>query len=390
EIDDGLSIEFLENDRQKIWVHIADPTRLLTPGDELDLDARRRTTTLYLPTGIIPMFPSELATGPMSLIQGQICSALSFGVILDESGEVVDYSIHASLIKPTYRLTYDDVDEMLQLQIKLEPEIHVLNQLAKQRFQWRQSQGSISIYMPESVIKVEGEEVKVEVLDDSPSRQLVAEMMIMAGEVGAKYGQKHDIPLPYRSQPQPELPPEAELILLPAGPVRSCAMRRCMPKSEMGIIPARHASLALETYVQVTSPIRRYSDLLAHFQIKAHLRGEELPFSRDQMQEIVMSLVPAVKEASSVERFTNRYWGLEYLRRNSDEVWQALIIRWLKEEINLGLVLLEELGLELAMRFGRSVNVGDRLEVKVAHADPRKDEVIFQEVITTVAEAAAN
>ncbi|NEP05648.1 MAG: VacB/RNase II family 3'-5' exoribonuclease [Okeania sp. SIO2G4] len=390
EIDDGLSIEFLEDNQQKIWVHIADPTRLLTPGDELDLDARRRTTTLYLPTGIIPMFPSELATGPMSLIQGQICSALSFGVILDESGGVVDYSIHASLIKPTYRLTYDDVDEMLQLQIKLEPEIHVLNQWAKQRFQWRQSQGSISIYMPESVIKVEGEEVKVEVLDDSPSRQLVAEMMIMAGEVGAKYGQKHDIPLPYRSQPQPELPPEAELILLPAGPVRSCAMRRCMPKSEMGIIPARHASLALETYVQVTSPIRRYSDLLAHFQIKAHLRGDELPFTRDQMQEIVMSLVPAVKEASSVERFTNRYWGLEYLRRNTDEVWQALIIRWLKEEINLGLVLLEELGLELAMRFGRSVNVGDRLEVKVAHADPRKDEVIFQEVITTVAEAAAN
>ncbi|NES76169.1 MULTISPECIES: ribonuclease catalytic domain-containing protein [unclassified Okeania] len=390
EIDDGLSIEFLEDNQQKIWVHIADPTRLLTPGDELDLDARRRTTTLYLPTGIIPMFPSELATGPMSLIQGQICSALSFGVILDESGGVVDYSIHASLIKPTYRLTYDDVDEMLQLQIKLEPEIHVLNQWAKQRFQWRQSQGSISIYMPESVIKVEGEEVKVEVLDDSPSRQLVAEMMIMAGEVGAKYGQKHDIPLPYRSQPQPELPPEAELILLPAGPVRSCAMRRCMPKSEMGIIPARHASLALETYVQITSPIRRYSDLLAHFQIKAHLRGEELPFSRDQMQEIVMSLVPAVKEASSVERCTNRYWGLEYLRRNSDEVWQALIIRWLKEEINLGLVLLEELGLELAMRFGRSVNVGDRIEVKVAHADPRKDEVIFQEVITTVAEAAAN
>ncbi|NEO55278.1 MAG: VacB/RNase II family 3'-5' exoribonuclease [Okeania sp. SIO3B5] len=390
EIDDGLSIEFLEEDRQKIWVHIADPTRLLTPGDELDLDARRRTTTLYLPTGMIPMFPSELATGPMSLIQGKICSALSFGIILDESGGVVEYSIHASLIKPTYRLTYDDVDEMLQLKIKLEPEIHALNQWAKQRFQWRQSQGSISIYMPESVIKVEGEEVKVEVLDDSPSRQLVAEMMILAGEVGAKYGQKHDIPLPYRSQPQPELPPEAELILLPAGPVRSCAMRRCMPKSEMGIIPARHASLALETYVQVTSPIRRYSDLLAHFQIKAHLRGEELPFTRDQMQEIVMSLVPAVKEASSVERCTNRYWGLEYLRRNSDEVWQALIIRWLKEEINLGLVLLEELGLELAMRFGRSVNVGDRLEVKVAHADPRKDEVIFQEVITTVAEAAAN
>ncbi|NEQ40385.1 MAG: VacB/RNase II family 3'-5' exoribonuclease [Okeania sp. SIO3I5] len=392
EIDDGLSIEYLEDDRQRIWVHIADPTRLLTPGDELDLEARRRTTTLYLPTGMIPMFPSELATGPMSLIQGQNCSALSFGILLDETGAVIDYTIHASLIKPTYRLTYDDVDEMLQLKIKPEPEIHALNDWAKQRFKWRQSQGSISIYMPESVIKVknEGEEITVEVLDDSPSRQLVAEMMILAGEVGAKYGQEHNLPLPYRSQPQPELPPEAELMLLPAGPVRSTAMRRCMPKSEMGTIPARHASLALETYVQVTSPIRRYSDLLAHFQIKAHLRGDPLPFTQEQMQEMVMSLVPAVKEASSVERFTNRYWGLEYLRRNSDEVWQALIIRWLKEEINLGLVLLEELGLELAMRFGRSVEVGDRLEVKVAHADPRKDEIIFQEIITSVAETASN
>ena len=390
EIDDGLSIEFLEDGQQRIWVHIADPTRLLTPGDELELEARRRTTTLYLPTGIVPMFPSELATGPMSLLQGKICCALSFGIILDENGAVKDYSIHASHIKPTYRLTYDDVDEMLQLGIKPEPEIHALQNWAKQRFQWRQSQGSINIYMPESVIKVVGDEITIEVLDDSRSRQLVAEMMILAGEVGAKYGQKHNLPLPYRSQPQPELPPEEELMLLAAGPVRSSAMRRCMPKSEMGIIPTRHASLALETYVQVTSPIRRYSDLLAHFQIKAHLRGDPLPFTTEKMQEMVMSLVPAVKEANSVERFTNRYWGLEYLRRNSGEVWQALIIRWLKEEINLGLVLLEELGLELAMRFGRSVEVGDRLEVKVAHADPRKDEIIFQEIITPVAEAATN
>ncbi len=390
EIDDGLSIEYLEDDQQRIWVHIADPTRLLTPGDELDLEARRRTTTLYLPTGMVPMFPSELATGAMSLIQGQVCSALSFGIILDETGAVIDYKIHASLIKPTYRLTYDDVDEMLHMRITAEPEIYALNRWAKQRFQWRQSQGSISIYMPESVIKVDGEEITIEVLDDSQSRQLVAEMMILAGEVGAKYGQENNLPLPYRSQPQPELPPEAELLLLPAGPVRASAMRRCMPKSEIGTIPARHASLALETYVQVTSPIRRYSDLLAHFQIKAHLRGESLPFSTEDMQAMVMSLVPAVKEASSVERFTNRYWGLEYLRRHSDEVWQALMIRWLKEEINLGLVLLEELGLELAMRFGRAIKVGDRLEVKVAYADPRRDEIQFQEIITTVAEPATN
>jgi len=50
----------------------------------------------------------------MSLVQGQVCCAVSFGVV-DETGAVQDYSIHTSLIKPTYRLTYEDVDEMLDL-----------------------------------------------------------------------------------------------------------------------------------------------------------------------------------------------------------------------------------------------------------------------------------
>lgn len=386
EIDDGLSLEFLENGQQRLWIHIADPTSLLTPGGELDLEARRRTTTVYLPTGMIPMFPPELATGPMSLLQGKICCALSFSVLLDETGALQEYTIHSSLIKPTYRLTYEDVDEMLELGVEAEPEIHALDRWAKQRQAWRQSQGAISIYMPESVIKVNGDEITIHVIEDSAARTLVAEMMILTGEVAARYGQAHNLPIPYRYQPQPDLPPEEELLLVPAGPARACALRRCMPRSEMGLTAARHAGLGLEAYSQVTSPIRRYTDLLAHFQIKAHLRGEPLPFSPEQMQEMIASLSTAVKEASSVERQTNRYWGLEYLRRHPDEVWEALMLRWLREDTNVGLILLEELGLELGMRFSRSIQIGDRLEVKVTHCDPRADAIHFQEMIFQAAQ----
>ncbi len=386
EIDDGLSLEFLENGQQRLWIHIADPTRLLSPGDELDMEARKRTTTVYLPTGMIPMFPPELATGPMSLIQGKECSALSFSILLDETGAVEDYSIHISTVKPTYRLTYDDVDEMLELGIEAEPEISAIATLAKLRQKWRETQGAISIFMPESVIKVNGDEIKIHVIDDSTARLLVAEMMILAGEVAARYGQTHSLAIPYRHQPQPELPPEEELLAVPAGPARACAVRRCMPRSEMNLTPGRHSSLGLEAYTQVTSPIRRYTDLLTHFQIKAHLRDEPQPFSPEEMQDIVMCLGTAVREASSVERQTNRYWGLEYLRRNPDEVWEALMLRWLREDSNLGLILLEELGLELAMRFGRSIEIGDRLEVKVTHCDPRSDAINFQEMIFETAE----
>lgn len=388
EIDDGLSLETLPDGQQRLWIHIADPTRWLSPGDELDLEARRRGTTVYLPTGMISMFPSDLATGPMSLKQGKTCCALSFGVTLDAAGAIADYTLHASLIKPTYRLTYDDVDEILELGVPGEAEIMAIAASAQLRKQWRRSQGAISISMPEASIKVYEDEITIAVLTDSQARQLVAEMMILAGEVAARYSQENNVPVPFRTQPQPELPPEEELMQLQAGPVRACAIRRCMPKSEMSITPARHASLALEGYTQVTSPIRRYTDLLAHFQLKAHLRGDPLPFTGEQLQEVMMSVTSTTQEAVLVERQTNRYWGLEFLRRHSDEVWQGLVLRWLREHENLALVLLEELGLEMAMRFNNPVQPGDRIELKVTYADPRQDVVHFQHLLETATQTA--
>jgi exoribonuclease-2 len=389
EIDDGLSWELLADGRQRLWVHIADPTRWLIAADELDMEARRRGTTVYLPTGMVPMFPSVLATGPMSLVQGRVCCALSFGVVLDEAGAVQDYSIHTSLIKPTYRLTYEDVDEMLELGVQAEPEIAAIATLAQRRQAWRHSQGAISIHMPEAMIKVQDDEITIQVLDDSPARQLVAEMMILAGEVAGRYGQAHNIAMPFRSQPQPELPPEEELLQLPGGPVRSCAMRRCMPRSEMSITPGRHAGLGLNTYSQATSPIRRYSDLLTHFQLKAHLRGEDLPFSEEKLKEVMQSVTTAAQEVTLVERQTNRYWGLEYLRRHADQIWQTLVLMWLREDSRLGLILIEDLGLQLPMAIKRSVALGERLNVRVAHVDPRQDVIQFQELTYSEAQSAA-
>lgn len=385
EIDDGLSVEYGDNGEIKLWIHIADPTRLLSPDDDLEQQARRRSTSLYLPTGMISMFPTELATGPMSLVQGQICCALSFAVTLDGEGAIAHYEIFPTLIKPTYRLTYDDVDEMLSLGLTTEKELTDLHQAAQLRQRWRHSQGAISIKMPEASIKVKNDdEITIEVLDSSASREMVAEMMILAGEVAGRYGETHKLPLPFRGQPQPELPDDDELLILPAGPVRACALRRCMPRSETSTTPNRHASLGLDTYSQVTSPIRRYTDLISHFQIKAHLRNEPVPFSEDELKEILFGVTTSSQEASWVERQTNRYWSLEYLRRNQETVWSGVVLRWLREDDNLGVILLEELGLELPHRFERQVYLGDRLNVQVTRADPHRDEIRFREIIESL------
>jgi len=380
EIDDGLSWELLPDGRERLWIHIADPGRWLTPGDILDQEARRRSTSVYLPTGVIPMFPEVLATGPMSLQQGQTCCALSFGVILEPSGAIAEFQITASWVRPTYRLTYEDVDELLQLQIERERELLHLSQWAERRLHWRLAQGAIQIQMPEADIKVTDDQVEVRLQQPSPARFLVAEMMILAGEVTARYAQNAGLAMPFRSQPQPELPSEEELLQLPGGPVRTCAIRRCLTKSEVSVTPGRHASLGLEAYVQATSPIRRYGDLLAHWQLKAHLRGEAPVFGAAELQSILQSVTAATQEASLVERQTNRYWSLEYLRRHGQGVWTALVLRWLREDMDLVLVLLEELGLELGMRVQRPVKLGEHLQVQVTHVDPYRDVIHLREV----------
>lgn len=381
EIDDGLSVETLETGQQQLWIHIADPTRWIRLGDAIDLEARRRGTTVYLPEQVIPMFPEALATGPMSLVQGELCCALSFRVVLDEAGAIADYSIHTSHIRPTYRLSYSDVDEMLELGVTQEPELAALHAAAQQRQRWREQQGSITIHLPESSIKVcDGDEIRIEVLDESQSRQLVAELMILTGEVAGRYGRDNELPVPFRGQPQPELPPEVELLQLPAGPVRASAVRRCMPRSEVNLTPSRHASLALDVYTQATSPIRRYSDLIAHYQIKAHLRGGPLAFEAEELQSLLQTLGPITYEAVLVERQTKNYWALEYLRRRGDQLWNVLMLRWLREHELLGLVMLEDLGIEQAVRFERRVALGDRLTLRVVHVDPRRAEIHFQEV----------
>lgn len=97
--------------------------------------------------------------------------------------------------------------------------------------------------------------------------RLVSEMMILCGEAIATYGSFHNIPLPFRGQPQANIDVSA-FSHLPEGPVRSAAIVKTMRAAEMDFRkPIRHGALGIPGYVQFTSPIRRYMDLLAHYQV---------------------------------------------------------------------------------------------------------------------------
>jgi exoribonuclease-2 len=380
EVDDSLSIEKLPEGGDRLWVHIADPTRWVTIGSPLDLEARKRATSIYLPETTIPMFPPTLAAGPMSLLPQRENCALSFAVTLGAIGEVLAYEIHTTTLDTVYRLDYQEVDELLETGV--EPVLERLYALARLRRSYRLSLGGVQIDMPEASIKVKerGEVLQLEVLTDSPARALVSEMMILVGEVAARYAQEHELPLPYRVQPTPMLPSAEELDRLPYGPVRDYALCRCMQRGELRANPGRHGGLGLEAYAQATSPIRRYSDLLVHFQLKAHLHGQPIPYSAQALKELLMTLESSLSDAVSLERQSIRFWAMEYLRRHRDQTQPALVLDWFQGDAQRPLILLENTAMRLPVRLDRPVERGDMLDLQITQIDPSRDYLSLREL----------
>lgn len=102
-----------------------------------------------------------------------------------------------------------------------------------------------------------------------PTMRLVTEMMVLCGEAVATYGSHNNIPLPYRGQPQSNIDTSA-FEHLPAGPARSAAIVKTLRAAEFNFRnPIRHGVMGIPGYVQFTSPIRRYIDLLAHYQVSS-------------------------------------------------------------------------------------------------------------------------
>jgi exoribonuclease R len=159
EIDDGLSIEVVKKDdgteRHRIWVHIADADRWAPRDSVLFETARRRITSLYLPHGSISMFPSICSADLMSLKANQDACALSMSVELNDDGSIDASSITftTSVIRVSYRLTYDDVDEMLEEGIGYseEWELGALLNAATKRRQYRIARGSAEGLVPTPV-----------------------------------------------------------------------------------------------------------------------------------------------------------------------------------------------------------------------------------------------
>lgn len=386
ELDDALSATRLQDGRIKVWIHVADPARYVQPGSKVDREAMRRGTSVFLPTATYPMFPEKLAMEGMSLKQGEVCNAVTVSVILHSDGCIAEYSVDNSIIKPTYMLTYESASELLHMNLDEEAELKHLSEAASLRLQWRCEQGAVDTATLETRIKVpnpEDPEPSINLYVENqadPAMRLVSEMMLLCGEVIATYGSCNNIPLPYRGQPQSNIDLSA-FAHLPEGPVRSAAIVRIMRGAEIDIRkPIRHGVLGLPGYVQFTSPIRRYLDLLAHYQVKAVLRGDSPPLSAGQLEGMASLINMQTRVVRRLCSSSLQYWMIEFLKRQPKEKkYRALILRFIKDRV--AALLLVEVGLQATAWVSLGTQIGDEVQVRVEEAHPRDDIISLKEVV---------
>uniref|UniRef100_A0A804NB34 RNB domain-containing protein n=1 Tax=Zea mays TaxID=4577 RepID=A0A804NB34_MAIZE len=385
ELDDALSATRLPDGRIKVWIHVADPTCLVKPHSIIDREAMHRGTSIFLPTTTFPMFPERLAMNSMSLQQGKECKSVTVSVILNLDGSIAEYTLENSVIKPTYMLTYESATELLYMNLEEEEELRILQEAARIREQWRRSQGSIDTAMIEPRIKVSNPDdpepnINLYVEDQAnPAMQLVSEMMILCGEAVAAFGFDNNLPLPYRGHPQSNTAVSV-FSHLPEGPARSFANISVLRAAEMDFQkPVPHGVLGIPGYVQFTSPIRRYVDLLAHYQVKAFLRGDSPPYSAGDLEGMTFIASMHVKVARRLHSNSLRYWLLEYLRRQpKGRKYRALILKFVKDR--MGALLLVEVGMQVTTTISRG-KVGDQVSVTVETAHPRDDILSVREVV---------
>ena len=353
-------------DGEYLWVHIADPASSVEPGSKIDSAARDRGTTLYIPETTSRML-CESCLEDYALGLKEDSHALSFRIKLDDESQIEECQVFKTNVK-VKRLTYKYAEEH-----KEDAELKPLFEIARKNRQRREKNGAITIQMPEVNISVDKEtkKVTIEPEDRLESNEMIAELMILAGEGAARFAFKNQIPFMFISQEAPDFPDS-----LPEGWAGQFARIKCMRKRSVGITPAPHAGLGVSFYSQVTSPLRRYGDLISHEQLRAFIDGLHL-IAKDDMLERVAAGDAASIAAKKASRQSDTHWKLVYLLQNPDSEYEAFCI---DRRGNDALFLIPSLDMQATLHNCRDVNLNDAAVLKMSKVDIPEQKVDFSRI----------
>ena len=383
ELDDGLSIEPVSGEQGSYWVHIhvADPTTVIPPGHVLDLRARKSATSLYSAHRTWPMLPPTLTHPLFSLgsnAKKEAQPVLTFSVKLNDDGTFLDYRVRAGLVRNFHILQYDQVDHMLGLQsisrtyplggerlpesssTSIAPasssDLRKLFELAS-KFSLRTIKEKPLLFFgfPSAEIDFDSALPSNPSLIQQPkawkgypsmkfyvqepheisitSRRVVAEYMKLACRAASRFCLDRGLPAIRRASALLHAQDEKAMADVLAArnavgfvdPIEFLKRNLVVPVGEPTLEPLEHSSLGIpkgEGYCRVTSPLRRYSDIMMHWQIKHELlpvskRTTAGPlFPEEYMKPVMFRLFDKEKAIHYASLLYRKHWALSCIRRH--------------------------------------------------------------------------
>lgn len=396
DVDDAFHLEAMPDGGFLLTLALAYPALCWPFGSPLDKAVLRRGTSIYLPEGDCHMLPEHLGTDSFSLRAGEERPAFCVRVAVDADGNAAPCEIFTARVRLAANLTYRDTQAVLDARRDAAPlpdnpaapfadALLLAHAFERARQAARIRSGAVIMDRPEPVIRLEGDGAQTLVhLDPGEacpdSQSAVAEMMILASAAVADWAAQQGLPLLHRTQ-DVALPREYAGVW--TRPEDMTRVMRALAPSTLEVQARPHAALGLSRYAPVTSPLRRYPDLVNEAQIVHWLTHGVPRWEADALSDLLVTLNAALEAAGQVQRFRPRYWKLLFFRQQGDKVWWPGVIT--EENDMFATVSLPDQGLFLRgkrRQFDERACPGTAVEVRIGRVNPLYNEIMILEART--------
>ena len=367
DLDDAIQVKLLDNGNFMLGVHIADVTHYVKEKSNLDKEALKRATSVYLVDKVIPMLPKQLSNGVCSLNPDEDKLTLSVFMEINNKGEVVNSSIEETIIRSKARMVYTNVSDVLEhIHEEENPELADMlfkaEELAKILMKKRERRGALDFNFPEPYIHLDenGKPYNIEPYERRIANKIIEEFMLVANETVAEYFYWVGIPFVYRIHETPSSskvealnkfihnydllikgdteevhPKQIQKIIKSIEGKKeekaiSTLILRSLKQAKYSPDCSGHFGLAAEYYCHFTSPIRRYPDLQIHRIIKEFINKGGLNSNRqNKLKDIVLkaSEQSSVMErkAEVAERDIDKYYKCVYMEDKIGQEFKGII-----------------------------------------------------------------